>query len=166
VNEDDAKSLAEKVTTENKATALADLAKLVVQAQVMIRGLPKVVEAMDEIIEKLRTPPRLQEFIEKSFKEQMQDAPWYEGDAWKGDTDTRILKGASQAQEWINKMFKEKMTEVSSIRAMARTQIALAKGFQNIGMLVLALGHQAELPSDVSALLKLLTEQDLSQDPD
>jgi hypothetical protein len=132
----------------------------------MIRGLPKVVGAMDEIIEKLRTPPRLQEFLDAAFKKQMEDAPWYEGDSWKGDADTRIAKGAEQAQEWINKVFKEKMTEVSSIRAMARTQIALAKGFQNLGLLTLLLGQQADFPEDTASLLSLLNEQDLTQDPD
>lgn len=167
MDKDEAKELADKL--KDKDGFLHEIAGLAAQANVMIRGLPKVVGAMDELIEKLRTPPRIKEMFQKEMMEDFKDAPWHEGDSWKGaeDLEMRVGSQVDMMQKWIDKHYKTKMTEVSSIRAMARTQIALAKGMQNLALLGLLVGFRVDAPlADCDAVLDLLTGASLDDGAD
>lgn len=136
---------------QDREGVVRELLAGILAAETMLRGLPKVVDAMDEIAEVLRTPPRIPE-----------DAPVPE-----------FLREI--AQKAIDDSARRSRTVVGSIRAVAKTQTTLARYVRHGSMLLLTYASSDTFMTDAAKLasrfgkgdqaLRAMFRQKFGEDP-
>lgn len=111
---------------QDREGVVRELLAGILAAETMLRGLSKVVDAMDEIAEVLRTPPRIPEDVPvpEFFREIVQKA--------------------------IDDSARRSRTVVSSIRAVAKTQTILAHYVRHGSMLLLTYASSDTFMTDAT----------------